>query len=267
MMCHMEDGHHASAIEYLDSVASSTAGSIFKRELLNVLRLQPGQTVLDVGCGVGSDLAGIQALVAPSGFVIGVDNNPAMCAEARRRFAGALDITVCRGDAQALPLANASVDRARAERVLMHVGEPQQVLAELRRVIRPDGIVTLAEPDWGSLIIDHPDQALSRAFTQFASTEIVRHGSIGRQLVRLANSAGFNIIFATARTVIHRDFDSAQKVWRLDMATDAAITRGHLDESAGREWLRYLRQGAFFGSITFFIVAIRPATSPHPRGD
>ncbi|MGB6164837.1 MAG: methyltransferase domain-containing protein [Pseudonocardiaceae bacterium] len=247
-------GKAADAIGYLDNITSSTLGLTFKRELLGVLDLRPGHTALDLGCGPGSDLAGIRERIAPTGLVIGIDHDSVMCEEARRRFRDFPDVDVRCGDAHALPLPNNSIDRVRAERVLMHVTDPPQVLAELRRVLRPGGMITLAEPDWDTLVVDHPDQGISRAFTRFASTELVRHGSIGRQLLRLCVDVGFRIRFVTARTTVHRDFSSAHAVWGLDMATERAVTAGYLTKKAGRNWLEYLRSGPFLGAITFFTV-------------
>jgi cyclopropane fatty-acyl-phospholipid synthase-like methyltransferase len=247
-------GPSASSIAYLDNVSASAPGGTFKRELLRALDLRAGHTVLDVGCGPGGDLAPMAERVTATGRVIGIDVDAAMCKEARRRLASLSNVDVCRGDAQALPMADGSVDRAHAERVLMHVAEPARVAAELRRVIRPRGLVTLAEPDWATLVVDHPDQEVSRTFTRFATTRIVRHGSIGRQLARLCLDVGFEVRVVTARTTIHRDFSSADAVWGLDLATERAMAAGCLDERSGREWMGYLRHGHFLGAITIFVV-------------
>ncbi len=71
------------------------------------------------------------------------------------------------GDAHALPLATASADRVKLDRVLMHVASPSRVLAEVHRVLRADGLVALAEPDWDTLVVDDPDVETSRAYTRF----------------------------------------------------------------------------------------------------
>lgn len=242
------------AISYLDRISASTAGGTFKRELIRLLDLRPGQVALDVGCGPGSDLAGMRERVGPEGRTIGVDRNPEMCAEARRRL-GFPDVRIMCADAHALPLSDGSVDRARAERVLMHVADPARALADLRRVVRQNGLITLAEPDWDTLVIDHPDQEVSRTYTRFVSQRLVRHGSIGRQLVRLCEGAGFEVRLAVARTVVHRSFASAREVWDVDAATECAVAQGQLDGDTAREWLDHLHRRSFFGSITFFVVA------------
>jgi len=56
-----------------------------RRSAVRALGLQPGQRVLEVGCGTGLALANLAAAVGPEGAVVGVDGSPAMLARARRR--------------------------------------------------------------------------------------------------------------------------------------------------------------------------------------
>lgn len=56
----------------------------FRRRAVDRLRLAPGQTVLEVGCGTGRNLRLLREAVGPTGRVIGVDATPGMLAEARR---------------------------------------------------------------------------------------------------------------------------------------------------------------------------------------
>ncbi len=109
--------------------AASAAGCGYKQELMELMDVQPGQTALDVGCGPGTDLPTLAGRVGVSGTVIGVDRDPAMLAEARRRTSDLPAVQIREADAHALPVEPGTVDRARIDRVLMHVTEPTSVLA------------------------------------------------------------------------------------------------------------------------------------------
>src|SRR4051812_23332512 len=124
-----------SEITYLDRAAASEPGREYKARLLAGLQVRPGHTVLDVGCGPGTDLSDLATAVGRRGRVIGVDHDRDMVDEAVRRTSAQPSVEVRIGDAHDLPLHGASVDRARADRVLMHVESPADVLAELRRVL------------------------------------------------------------------------------------------------------------------------------------
>jgi ubiquinone/menaquinone biosynthesis C-methylase UbiE len=96
-----------------------------------MLHLRAGHRVLDVGCGPALDAADLAARIGPRGELVGVDASAAMIAAARRRGDG-LD-TPTRfevGSAYELPLKDASFDAARAERVFIHLEQPERALVK-----------------------------------------------------------------------------------------------------------------------------------------
>jgi SAM-dependent methyltransferase len=107
----------------------------------------PGETVLDIGCGAGTDLLLAARRVGPTGHAIGLDMTEAMRDRARGCAAAAgLDhVEVHLGDATALPLADATVDVIISNGVLNLVPEKEKAFAEIRRVLRPGGRLQLAD--------------------------------------------------------------------------------------------------------------------------
>lgn len=239
---------------YMLRTAATAAGRSYKQELLELLDVHAGQTALDLGCGPGTDLAALAERVGVSGTVIGVDHDPAMLAEARRRTSGLPSVEIRAGDAHSLPVEPGTVDRAKIDRVLMHVTEPADVLAQLHHVTRPGARVGLAEPDWDTLIVDAEDLDTSRAFTRYTTSECVRHATIGRSLARHADQAGFTVESVTATTPLFVDFQDADHTLGLGRNMQQAIEDGHIDEARGREWFTSLSEGPFFASFTLVSV-------------
>jgi ubiquinone/menaquinone biosynthesis C-methylase UbiE len=136
-------GDAPAFIAYLDEAGDLLAG--LKAELIAALDLDSGDAALDVGCGTGSDLSSLAAVVGPSGRVVGVDRSEDLVAEARSRTRGSPGVEVLVGDAEALPFSDDEFSAARVERVLMHVDEPRAVLGQLARVTRPAGRVVVTE--------------------------------------------------------------------------------------------------------------------------
>jgi ubiquinone/menaquinone biosynthesis C-methylase UbiE len=89
---------------YLDRVAASDSGRAYKTQALHLLDPQPGQRVLDLGCGPGSDLSALADAVDDHGWVLGLDNDPAMLALARHRTAQCPRVRVHRADIHTLPV-------------------------------------------------------------------------------------------------------------------------------------------------------------------
>ncbi|WP_411143622.1 methyltransferase domain-containing protein [Streptomyces sp. x-80] len=244
-------------IGYLGQVAATGPGRAYKAYALAALELRPGLTVVDAGCGPGTDLGALADAVTRTGSVIGVDHDPVMLGEARRRTAGRAGVEVLAGEAQALPVADDAADRARADRVLMHVAEPARVVAELRRVVRPGGLVALTEPDWDTLTVDPGEVETGRAFNRFVCGSMVRHATIGRRLARLAAEAGLEVVAARVQAPTLHDFATADRVLGLRRNAERAVNAGELDAEAARSWLAGLAGPHFSASFMLYAVTAR----------
>lgn len=239
--------------------ASKDAGRAYKQQLLDLLDLRPGHTVLDVGCGPGTDLPALAERVGAGGRVIGVDQDPAMLATARERTAALGTVEIREADAHALPVGPGTADRAKIDRVLMHVRSPEEVLSQLHAATRPGALVALAEPDWDTLAVDAEDLKTSRAFTRYTSEKVVRHATVGRRLARLAVRAGFRVGTTVANTPVFTDFADGDHTLGLGRNMQQAIAEGHIDRARGEAWFTDLAHGPFYASFTLVtVVCSRP---------
>jgi len=116
-------------------VWSRLTGDVF----LDWLAPAPGLHWADIGCGSGAFTEAILQRCAPAS-VHGIDPSPQQLDYARVR-PGARGAVFQQGDAQALPFADASIDAAVMALVLFFVPDPEKGAAEMRRVVRPGGLV------------------------------------------------------------------------------------------------------------------------------
>ena len=109
--------------------------------------LEPGEDVLDVGCGAGMDTLVAAQMVGPTGSVTGIDMTPEMVANARSSVAEMrLDtVTIVEGSAEQLPFADASFDVVISNGVIDLIPDKDAVFSEITRVLRPRGRVQLAD--------------------------------------------------------------------------------------------------------------------------
>lgn len=103
-----------------------------------------GRAVLDIACGEGYGSA-LLAKVAQS--VIGVDISQDAVDHARRNYAGHANLRFAQGSATRIPVDDASVDVVVSFETLEHLAEQEQMLAELRRVLKPAGILVISSPN------------------------------------------------------------------------------------------------------------------------
>jgi ubiquinone/menaquinone biosynthesis C-methylase UbiE len=211
-------------IKFLDAGNSLADIQQVKRVMVSQLELGDGLTVLDVGCGTGDDVRDLGTLVGPRGRIIGVDRSGAMITEAKNRHAkSGLPLEFVEGDAQDLEFPDASFDRCRTERMLMHLDRPQQALAEMARVVRPGGRIVVFDFDWDTVFVDSPYQQISRRIVQVFSDGI-KNGWIGRSLPRLFQEAGLAEITCVPHAVrIHYAFARHLFENHLSKATETGV--------------------------------------------
>jgi SAM-dependent methyltransferase len=109
--------------------------------------LAPGQTVLDLGCGAGTDLLIAAQMVGPEGRVIGVDMTPTMLDRVRESAAamGLANVELHESLIESLPVEDASADVVISNGVIDLVPDKEAVFAEIDRVLRPGGRLQIAD--------------------------------------------------------------------------------------------------------------------------
>ncbi len=163
------------------------------REMITLAGLRDGQRVLDVGCCTGNLLRATGKLY-PEVELVGLDPDQKALARARRKARRAgLDMRLDRGFAQDLPYPDDSFDRVFSSLMLHHLDNTSKgpLLAEVRRVLRPDGMLILADP----VVDDHhghgPGGGRRRGMRDQMREQV--RDNVGDAVSQLIASAGFAV--------------------------------------------------------------------------
>jgi ubiquinone/menaquinone biosynthesis C-methylase UbiE len=194
-------GHPQHYIEFLDARTAIQGEIAVKQVILQLLDLQDGLSVLDVGSGTGADTIEVAKLVSPSGRVVGLDHSADMVAEARSRAAQSqLPVEFVEGDANRLAFPDATFDRCRTERMLIHLADPAGAVREMVRVTRSGGLLVASDLDGGTIFLNSSNTKLAGALAQ-RTTCALAQGWIGRRQQRLLIEAGLEDVRCVAQVI------------------------------------------------------------------
>jgi SAM-dependent methyltransferase len=246
-------------LQYLEELPTVQA---YKQQALNRLELGDGMTVIDVGCGLGFDVARMAAAVGRTGRAVGVDPSAALLRTASTNSRVTLpNVAWVLGTGENLGLRAEVVDAVRVDRTLQHVADPRRVVEEMYRVLRPGGRIACAEPDWGTFVVTSGQREKTRQIADFWCDSF-RSGWIGRRLTPLLRRAGFVDVDVTGHLLVAEGVDAIDKVF--DVKTTAArVSASTGDTSFGQRWWDALCTDEWpMAGVTVFL-----ATGRKPSGE
>ncbi len=163
--------------------------SYLSHKYFHLLPLKTNPRILDLGCGLGETTRLLAKFFSPS-EIIGFDQDVNLLAYARARVPEEqVNITYQAGNAEQLPFEDGAFDFVFCRFLLLHVPEPQKVVAEMARVCKAGGIVLMQEQDtMTSSGLYPPNWAYDKVTEGYHKS--FSHPQVGRQLPHLFRSAG-----------------------------------------------------------------------------
>lgn len=190
------------------------------------------ERILEVGCGTGHIL---DYACQQSGAVgTGVDRSVFLAERAAARFPA---YAISHADGRELPFENDRFDLAFISTVLVHAAEPERIVREMARVVRPGGVVALLDQDFETAVLYPGDRALTRRVLNAAS-DFWEDGWIGRRLPSLLRCAGLKIRDVDATVRVDRRFDEGFFRRIRDWVVEKGFPAADADA-----WLEALRVG------------------------
>ena len=138
----------------------------YMSRVLDWVGIRPGERVLELGPGPGAFTVQAAKRTQPGGSLVAVDIQPQMieAVECRLREAGLTNVETHVASAYELPIEDQSIDRAFLVTVLPEIPDQQRALAEVRRVLKPGGTLSITEE-----FLD-PDYPLARTTVRRAKS-------------------------------------------------------------------------------------------------
>jgi SAM-dependent methyltransferase len=228
-----------------------------RRRSYELLQVEPGSRVVDVGCGGGTAVA---ELAGTGADAVGIDAAEEAVAFAREHHPG------CRfevGDAQRLPFADESLDGYRAEKLYHALDDPDKACVEARRVLVPGGRIVLVGQDWEFFAVESDDPALTRTIVTGGAADIA-HGRVARRYRNMLLDTGFDDVSCEVRTAVLTD--PALALFAVTRLATGAVRTGAVSEAQADAWLDDQRRRAdrdrLLVAIPLFLAAGRRPVTP-----
>jgi SAM-dependent methyltransferase len=226
-------------------------------------RLDPpsGARVVEIGCGTGA-IARIIAAWPNITEVVGTDPSPILIARARELSAGTASLSFHEAEGGELPVPDSSFDAAVIHRVLSHAPQPNRLLAEAFRVLRPGGRLAVCDGDYATITVAMGDHDPLQVCVAAMVSAFVNDPFVVRRLPALVGAAGFTEAQLHSHGFVQiRDADYMVSIVDRGVRTLAATGRigEGLAAALGTEARRRVDDGEFFGHIAYAsLVALKP---------
>lgn len=221
---------------------------------------KPGECILEVGSGSGILCRLMTPHLQPNGHVVGMDISPHLLLEAKKYALPeepGKHISFECGAGESLPHSCEAFDGAFAARLLLHAKDPDAIVCEMVRVVKPGGRIVVMDWDFDSVVVDHPERELTRRLLHWRSDHHGGNNWSGRQLWRRMAVAGLKYLSThPVTTVVHSESDGLTQ--SLLRAAQVSREGGAISADEFDAWVSTLKEriqeGTFFASIVYFII-------------
>jgi ubiquinone/menaquinone biosynthesis C-methylase UbiE len=170
--------------------------------------LQSGWRLLDAGCGPGTITLGLARKVSP-GQIFGIDLEESQFEHAREQAQHeGLNLELRKASVYELPFEDGFFDAVYSHALLEDLSDPAAAIAELRRVLKPGGLIGVRASDLGGLLLDAASEGPAQALTAYLASrkENSKDPNMGRKLGRFLRGGGFRVLKQTASYEVITEF-------------------------------------------------------------
>lgn len=240
--------------QYLKMIANIVRS--FKISTYEMMCIQKGDTVLDIGCGPGVDTVELSSYVGPNGKVYGIDIDEEMieCANneaVEKKVSNNVIHQI--GSLDNMPFEDNSINACRAERLFQVIPsdiDRQPLFNEIYRVLKPSGKVVLVDTDWATSSVDYSDENIERKLLAFLATQMRPDGFAGRSFKRYLLQGRFTDVEIRSISLVQTKYEeTAFGEWLISAAVEKDVITKDEADLWNNELKKKSDDGIFYASV------------------
>jgi arsenite methyltransferase len=242
-----------------------------RRQYFELFRVNPGELILDVGCGTGANAMALLTHNQGKCRVVGLDNSEPMLAIGRKNlesFSYGSNMSFEVGDGHEIPFPDGHFDAAMIIQVLEYSKEPIRMLTEVKRVLRKGGRLFVADTDWDTVVWNSNQKDRTREIVRLWADHEA-DGWQGRKIPQYLKEAGFSSLEGGVFVITESSFGENDYCYNFTarIMRDYLVRSEKMSAADVDSWLDDLRAkdraGHFYFSINrYAFVASSPGLSP-----
>jgi ubiquinone/menaquinone biosynthesis C-methylase UbiE len=214
-------------------------------------------TIVDLGCGAGKDVIELAKIVGKDAKVIGVDHDPVMVNQGTADAKDLDNVAFILSEAYPLPFDDGAIAGLRTERVIQHLKEPQKVVNEIYRILKPGSPFVIIETDWHSLTFYTKFVDVQKKVNAYLTDAKINNGFAARKLTAYLKQSKFtDIKFEIHPFILNTLDDANQYLWVEKMVQETA-ENGYITTDEYQQFYAALQQandeGYFACSINLVV--------------
>jgi ubiquinone/menaquinone biosynthesis C-methylase UbiE len=216
-------------------------------------------TIVDLGCGAGKDVIELAKVIGKDAKVIGVDHDPVMVNQGKADAKDVDNVEFILSEAYPLPFDDEAIAGLRTERVIQHLKEPQKVVDEIYRILKPGSPFVIIETDWHSLTFYTEFVDVQKKVNAYLTDAKINNGFAARKLTAYLKQSTFTDIKFEIHPFILSTLDDANQYLWVEKMVQEAAENGYITTDEYKQFYAALQQandeGYFACSINLVVAS------------
>ena len=243
------ESEETNQIKFLQSINAFNRTediSLQNKTILNLLNLTPGESILDVGCGIGSLCKMMADIVGHAGNVNGVDISQLIISLAEENNPYHW-LTFRKGDAMNLDIQDSTIDALSCIQVAEYLPNVSSFLSTVYRILKNNSRAVIVTTDWKSLAWSHWRKDYSPKWQSHCYDPIL-HTTLQKKLIQV----GFKTVYCEKYNIKNFDYTPlSYSYWLSSVILEYMIMKNYFSKENGNKWITMLVNSSKLGKYHF----------------